>query len=97
MQMGTGGVARRAFEADRLALEATFRIAASAGDEVRLVVEGPTGRYRLDGARPSPALIATLGAWCADRGRLIVELRTVGATLEERYLELTGEPSETER
>jgi ABC-2 type transport system ATP-binding protein len=77
-------------EADRLALEVTLQAVATDGAGVRLVAEGPSGRYRLDGARPSPAVIATLGAWCADRGRLIVELRTVGATLEERYLELTG-------
>ncbi|MGZ8501347.1 MAG: ABC transporter ATP-binding protein [Candidatus Limnocylindrales bacterium] len=83
--------------ADQLALEAALRTAASAGAGVRLVDEGPTGHYRLDGARPSPALIATLGAWCADRGRLIVELRTVGATLEERYLELTGASSDSDR
>jgi ABC-2 type transport system ATP-binding protein len=80
-------------EADRLDLEATLRAAASANEDVRLVDADKPGGFRLVGARPSPALIAALGAWCADRGRLIVELRTAGATLEERYLELTGASS----
>jgi ABC-2 type transport system ATP-binding protein len=83
-------------EAGRLALEAVLRTAASGDDEVRLVDGGSTGRYRLDGGRPSPRLIAALGSWCADHGHLIIELRTVGATLEERYLELTGEPAEAD-
>ncbi len=83
-------------EADRLALEGALRTAASHA-EVHLVDADRTGRYQLDGARPSPALIAALGTWSAERGRLIVELRTVGATLEERYLELTGASSEADR
>ena len=47
-------------------------------------------RYELDRVAPTPALIATLAAWCADAGRLIVESRTVGGTLEDAYLELVG-------
>ena len=82
-------------EVDRLELEAALRSAASAEEDVRLVDAGSTGRYRLDGPRPTPRLIAALGAWCAEGGRLIVGLRTTGATLEERYLELTGEPAAT--
>ena len=35
-------------------------------------------------------MIAALAAWCSERGLLIAELSAVGATLEERYLELTG-------
>jgi ABC-2 type transport system ATP-binding protein len=84
-------------EDERLALEAALRAAASDGDQGRLIDDGPPGRYRLDGAQPSPALVATLGAWCADRGRLIVELRTFGASLEERYLELTAENAGADR
>jgi hypothetical protein len=44
----------------------------------------------LDGAAGSPALVAGLTAALAGRGRLVVELRVGGATLEERYLELVG-------
>ena len=41
-----------------------------------------------DGAAPDAALVAALASWCAGAGRLIVELRTSGGTLEEAYLEL---------
>jgi ABC-2 type transport system ATP-binding protein len=49
------------------------------------------GAYRVDGAVPDPALVAVLAAWCAEAGVQIVELRAATATLEERYLELTGD------
>jgi ABC-2 type transport system ATP-binding protein len=49
------------------------------------------GRYRLDGVAPTPELIARLAAWCATRGILVIDLRTSGGTLEERYLELLGQ------
>ena len=48
------------------------------------------GRYAIEGAAPSPALVAALSAWCGERGTLVVELRSGGASLEERYLELVG-------
>jgi ABC-2 type transport system ATP-binding protein len=51
---------------------------------------GP-GRYLVDGLVSNPALVAALSTWCAGRGLLIAELRTTGATLEERYLALTGD------
>jgi hypothetical protein len=31
-----------------------------------------------------------VASWCEPRGLLVIELRTGGGTLEERYLELTG-------
>jgi len=42
------------------------------------------------------AVVATLATWCAARGALIVELRTGGGTLEERYLELIGSTDDDE-
>jgi ABC-2 type transport system ATP-binding protein len=57
---------------------------------VRVVEDGGLGRYRIEGVTPDPAVIASIAAWCAERGAMIVELRTGGATLEERYLELIG-------
>ncbi len=54
------------------------------------VVDESAGRYRVDGAPPSPSVVAALAAWCATQGALIVELRTGGGSLEERYLELIG-------
>jgi len=49
------------------------------------------GTYRVNGAVPAPGLVAALATWCADTGIQIVELRAASATLEERYLELTGD------
>jgi ABC-2 type transport system ATP-binding protein len=54
-----------------------------------LVEDGGIARYRLEGPEPSPVAVAALAAWFAARGILVAELRTTGATLEERYLELT--------
>jgi ABC-2 type transport system ATP-binding protein len=47
--------------------------------------------YRVEGGTPDPAVIAALAEWCAADGVSIVELRAGAATLEERYLELTGD------
>jgi len=56
------------------------------------------GAYRLTGVAPTPAAIAGLADWCADRALLLLEVRTEGGTLEERYLELTGDaPDDAER
>jgi hypothetical protein len=55
-----------------------------------VVVDGDAGRYRVEGGAPDPALIAALAGWCAEVGRLLIEVRAVGATLEEAYLELVG-------
>ena len=54
------------------------------------------GWYEIAGVEPSPAAVARLAAWAADRGVLLAELRAGTATLEERYLELTGERGEEE-
>ena len=52
--------------------------------------DGGLGGYLVEEPASSPALVATLSSWCAEHGLLIAELRTSGATLEERYLALTG-------
>jgi ABC-2 type transport system ATP-binding protein len=57
---------------------------------VTLVEDGGSGRYRLNGIAPDPGLIAAIAAWCAAHGALIVELRSGGGSLEERYLDLIG-------
>jgi ABC-2 type transport system ATP-binding protein len=83
-------------EPDRRQLEARLAEAASgvagrgAGHGPTLHEDGGSGRYRVEGTGPDPALIATLAGWCAARGALIVELRTGGGSLEERYLDLIG-------
>jgi ABC-2 type transport system ATP-binding protein len=53
--------------------------------------DGAPGSYLVEEPASSPALVAALSSWCAERGLLIAELRTTGATLEERYLALTGD------
>jgi len=73
--------------ADRRLLET--RISASRSP-VAVNEDGGPGRYRLEGLPPNPDLVATLATWCAERGELLVDLRTGGGTLEERYLELIG-------
>ncbi len=73
-------------EAIRLAAMGAAPQASLAGDPA----EGPSS-LRVLGALPGPALIAAIAGACATAGAQIVELRTSGGTLEERYLELTGD------
>jgi ABC-2 type transport system ATP-binding protein len=49
---------------------------------------GMRGRYEVVDVDPSPALVAGVAAWCQATGRLIVESRSSGGTLEEAYLDL---------
>ncbi len=49
------------------------------------------GTFRVDGVVPDPTLVAALAGWCAAARILAVEVRATAATLEERYLELTGD------
>ncbi len=49
------------------------------------------GSLVIEGAPPDPPLIAAVAAWCAATSIQIHELRAAAATLEERYLELTGD------
>jgi ABC-2 type transport system ATP-binding protein len=51
---------------------------------------GPA-HLRLTGAPPSPAAITAVAAACAAADLTIIELRTGSGSLEERYLELTGD------
>ena len=74
-------------EPDRQRLAARLGAAAGRGP-VALNEDRGTGRYRVDGTSPDAALIEALAAWCTAHGALIVELRTGGGSLEERYLDL---------
>jgi ABC-2 type transport system ATP-binding protein len=60
-----------------------------------LVADDGEGRYRVDGLEPGSAVVAAavtaIAAGCAETGRVIVELRTGGGSLEEAYLALVGE------
>jgi ABC-2 type transport system ATP-binding protein len=75
-------------EPDRLALAA--RLGEAGGRPVAVEPDAGSGRYRVDGLKPTPSIVAILASWCETRGALIAELRTDGGTLEERYLELIG-------
>jgi hypothetical protein len=48
----------------------------------------------VDGTTPDSALVSALAGWCAEVGRLLIEVRAAGATLEEAYLELVGDAAE---
>ena len=50
---------------------------------------GPS--YRLTGAGATADAVAEVATWAAREGVLIVELRAGSASLEDRYLELTGD------
>jgi ABC-2 type transport system ATP-binding protein len=91
---GAGGAAVRfrlatpLVEADRAGLETRLRGIDGSADAA--IGDEGHARYLIRGAPPSPLLIAALTAWCGERGLLVVELRSGGASLEERYLELVG-------
>ena len=52
-------------------------------------------RYLIDGTPPTPALVSAVSAWAEREGRLIVELRAVGGSLEDAYLELVARPEDS--
>jgi ABC-2 type transport system ATP-binding protein len=60
---------------------------------VAVAEAGPGGGYVVEGVEPSPRLIAALADWCRGRDLLLTEIRSVGGTLEERFLELVGDDS----
>jgi ABC-2 type transport system ATP-binding protein len=51
----------------------------------------PGSWFSVGAVAPDPWLIAAVASWLAAKDRSIVELHTVGTSLEERYLELTGD------
>ena len=64
--------------------------------EATVVGDGGSGRYRLEGAVPDPAIVGALAGWCAAADRLIVDLRTAGGSLEDVYLELVRHDRESD-
>lgn len=67
----------------------TAALAAAVGHPV---VEERAGRYRVDAAA-SPALVAAVTAWLAEREVAVGQLNAGKSTLEEVFLRLTTEPS----
>jgi ABC-2 type transport system ATP-binding protein len=56
------------------------------------VVESAPGRYVVEAAA-DPQLLAAVTAWCADHGVLAEDINVVRRSLEDVFLELTGEAS----
>ncbi|MGK2850239.1 MAG: ABC transporter ATP-binding protein [Candidatus Limnocylindrales bacterium] len=75
-------------------LDAAELLALGAAAGGGAVLELEPARYEVTGPdlapTPTPALVAAVAAWCAEAGRLVLESRTVGGSLEEAYLELVG-------
>jgi hypothetical protein len=63
-------------------------LSASLGTTVRQTDD--IDRYEVVDAPPSPRLVAALATWCDGAGRLIVESKAVGGSLEDAYLELVA-------
>jgi ABC-2 type transport system ATP-binding protein len=91
-ELTAGTLPRLRFRLDRAATAAEVVALQAALDGsspgARLVAEPDDGRYVVDDVSPDPGLMAALATWCASAGRLIVEARTTGGSLEEAYLEL---------
>jgi ABC-2 type transport system ATP-binding protein len=77
-------------EGARMALETAVSVAAP-GAVIRAEAGDGLGRLQVEGTTPDPALVGALATACATLGLRIVELRVGEGSLEERYLELTGD------
>jgi ABC-2 type transport system ATP-binding protein len=51
----------------------------------------PASWFVVGGVSPDPWLIAAVASWLASKDLPIIELHTAGGSLEDRYLELTGD------
>jgi ABC-2 type transport system ATP-binding protein len=89
-ELAAGLRPRLRFRLDRaLDGEATGALRAALGGARIEASEGPA--YEIADVDPTPDLVSALAAWCAATGRLVLESRTVGGSLEEAYLELVGD------
>ena len=81
--------------ADPLSGQDLASLAAELG-EAFVVAADPSDPRELtiSGLPPDATLVATVATWAASKALLIARLETGGASLESRYLELTGERSE---
>ncbi|HYN70395.1 MAG TPA: ABC transporter ATP-binding protein [Candidatus Eisenbacteria bacterium] len=83
-------LAAQATEKDLEALGPWLRRAAPEAAVAALPSEGRAA-FLVEGAAANPALVAAVAWWAADRSISIVELNAGSTTLEDRYLELTGD------
>ncbi len=83
-------LARALTEPELAALEAAIGAVSPAARLIREPGAAPDALL-VEGVIPDPILVATVAAWCAFAAVQLIELRSAAATLEERYLELTGD------
>ncbi len=84
----TGGQGQLRFAAEPALDTSALVTALPAGS---LAKESPAGQYLLElPAGVDPQILATVTAWCAERGVLARNLRIESRTLEDVFLELTG-------
>jgi ABC-2 type transport system ATP-binding protein len=90
-ELAAGAAPRLRFRLDRVLEAADLAALGTALGGATVRADRGSSAYLVDGLDSTPAHVLALSAWCAERGLLLAELRTAGATLEERYLALTGE------
>jgi len=73
------------------AIERLERVLAGVAATADLTPGASAGAFTIGGAGPTADLTAAVAQWAVREGTLIVELRAGAASLEERYLELTGD------
>jgi ABC-2 type transport system ATP-binding protein len=89
--VGRGAAGRVWLRLERVLADAEIAdLATDVGGRIR-AAGGQAGTYTVEVDGPLPGAIAALAACCAARAIRIVELRTGAGSLEERYLELTGD------
>ena len=69
----------------------------SPGEAVEVRPGAGSRAYRLVGGDPTPVMLRHLADWCAGRGIGVEEWRVGHHSLEERYLELTGDRAVIDR
>ena len=96
-EVAGGGPSRLRFrtaaplDAPALAALAGAVAAARPGAAAGIAVEPADGGYEILGVESDPTIVAVVATWFASHHARLVELRTGVATLEDRYLELTGD------
>ncbi len=75
-------------ETDRVGLASAL---SSPGQPVKILPGAGSREYRLAGGEPTPVMLRHLAEWCAGHGIGVEEWRVGHHSLEERYLELTGD------
>jgi ABC-2 type transport system ATP-binding protein len=98
-ELVAGGVSRVRFSlprgtSDEDLAELRRRLESAVGTSASVVDVG--GRWAIDGAPPTPSLVAALARACEEAGILLVDLETGSGSLEERYLELVGRAASDE-